>query len=228
MVTKTPLGTRLVSRPRSSFFVPPPNNTAPRTTTTNVVSVVRSICAYETHARDAHARDARDTHALKASSREDSLYEQSLELTPVERKKLLDRLLLDTQHQGGTTEARDISMWSTAVHRAYTRAIGDADGGLVGEALVRKQVAAGVAWKPVLLFMQSSRMLELTVTERQRAYFTLAELLLDYARAAARNAGVPLSLRLVCNCMTNIAGVFEVAFPGYLEAGLARAVVRKQ
>lgn len=164
-------------------------------------------------------------HATHASQVED--FTQRLKsLSPKDRKAVLDSLLLEAQLNDDTSATRDVAMWSEAVHREATRRLGSADGGLVGPAIVRRLVAVGTSWKPVQQFMQSSKLAELNVTERQRAYYLLAELLVRHALVVARRSGAPFSVKLVAQCTNNLPGVFEDAFPGYLEAGLARMVAR--
>jgi hypothetical protein len=74
--------------------------------------------------------------------------------------------------------------------------------------------------------MRASKLLDLPVLERQQAYNLVAELLVQYAKVAARRSGAPMSPKLVANCSQNVAGVFDSAFPGYAASGLARMVVR--
>ena len=189
----------------------PTGPTSEHTTTTNVVSVVCEGGGSRVHA---HANQATD------------FLDRLKQLPEKERKTVLDSLLLELQLSADTRPDRDVGMWAEAVHRELTRRLGSMDGGLVGPMVVRKTVAVGTSWKPVDSFMRSSRLNELTVTERQRAYYLLAELLVRHARAVARRSGVPLSPKLVANCTVNLPGLFEDAFPGYLNAGLAKVVAR--
>lgn len=181
------------------------------TTTTNVVSVVSE--------RSAHVQ-AR-THAREAGE----LAEQILKLSPKDRKELLDQLLLEQQLTERKAD-RDVDMWAAAVHRELVRRIGASDGGVIGITIVRKLVGTAVSWGSVETFMRASKLAELAVVERQRVYFMLAELLVRHALVVARRGGFPLSAKLVAQCTSNLAGVFEDAFPGYLEAGLAKMVAR--
>lgn len=197
---------------------PPPAPTtrahaAEHTTTTNVVSVVCEAVRERAHA---------NTHASNA----DNLLDQFKTLSSKDRKAVLDSLLLEAQLSGETDAGRDLDMWAEAVHRELTRRLGSLDGGIVGPGVVRKLVAVGTSWKPVEQFMQASKLSTLTVTERQRAYYMLAELLVRHALVVARRSGAPMSAKLVANCTNNLPGVFEESFPGYLEAGLARMVTR--
>lgn len=184
---------------------------AEHTTTTNVVSVVCDAV---------HERAA--THASEA----DTVLKSALRLPAKERKELLDRLLLE-QQTDSTRADRDVDLWADAVHRELTQRLGSSDGGLVGIGVVRKVVAAGGAWKPVESFMQSAGLSSLTVTERQKAYVTLARLLVRHAAVVASRSGAPLSAKLVSQCSVNLPGVFEDSFPGYLQAGLAKVIVRQ-
>jgi hypothetical protein len=160
------------------------------------------------------------------ASAKDDIVTQLRALPAKDRKAVIDSLLLETQLIGEADAGRDLDMWAEAVHRELTRRLGSLDGGIVGPMVVRKLVAAGASWKPVEQFMAASKLSELTVTERQRAYYMLAELLVRHALTVARRSGAPMSAKLVANCTNNLAGVFEESFPGYLEAGLARMVTR--
>ena len=217
MATKRVILARRIAVPTSGGT---PNSTPPtlaraaeHSTTTNVVGVE---CVA------VHGREYASSHASQV---EDFVNRMKL-LSSGERKKVLDHLLLDTQLNGESEADRDISMWAEAVHREVTRRLGSSDGGLVGPGIVRRLVAVGTSWKPVQQFMQSSKLAELQVTERQRAYYLLAELLVRHALVVARRSGAPFSVKLVAQCTNNLPGVFEDSFPGYLEAGLARMVAR--
>jgi hypothetical protein len=142
------------------------------------------------------------------------------------KKELLDRLLLEQQMNPDRGQDRDKDMWAAAVYRELSRIGGGADGGLMPQGVIRKAVAVGTSWQHVESFMKNSRLAEMTVTEKQAVYYLLAQLLVEHARYVARNSGAPLGVKLVTQCTGNLAGVFENAFPGYLEAGLARVVAR--
>ena len=225
-----------ISRGNSSTTPPTTRScSAEYTTTTNVVSVVyEAECAR--HTREGKMELVEENPVKKSTVKR---WEKKYSGTPEEvieqlmprlvssaKKKFLDQLLLERQLEDQTESVRDLGMWTEAVHRAFTGRLGSADGGLVGPALVRKVVSVGTSFKPVLAFMQSSKLSELTVTERQRAYYMLAELLVQHALVVARRSGVPMSVKLVSQCTNNLAGVFDAQFPGYLEAGLAKMIAR--
>lgn len=75
--------------------------------------------------------------------------------------------------------------------------------------------------------MVRAKLADLEVRQRQSFYGLLARLLVKHAHSIARHTGAPLSPRLVANCASAVAGIFESSFPGYLKAGLARVVARK-
>ena len=186
---------------------------AEHTTTTNVVSVVCEAVRKRTHA---------STHASEVGD----FVERLKKMSTKDRKAVLDSLLLEQQLSDGPKANRDLDMWAEAVHREFTQRLGSADGGLVGPALVRKAVAVGTSWAPVQAFMETSKLQELPVVERQRAYYMLAELVVRHALGVARHTGIPLSVKLVSQCTGNLPGLFDNAYPGYLEAGLAKMVAR--
>lgn len=195
------------------------------TTTTNVVSVVCNAASARTRGMKHDDSRARTREGGSA----DEVYRTLDHLSKAEKKKLIDRLLLDQHLSAAPTSAdRDLDMWASAVHNALVRVVGGGGAGVAGPTLVRKLVGVGNAWRPVEAFMQSSKLCELPVVERQRSYNMLANLLMNHVRHVARASGAPLSAKLVGACAVNLPGVFEGAFPGYLEAGLAKIVARQQ
>lgn len=154
------------------------------------------------------------------------LLEAVLLLSKEQRKEILDRLAADALLNPTRAADRDIVMWTEAVHRELVRVVGASGGDVAGLVPLRKLLQAGNSWGPVTEFMTASKLADLPVNERQRAYYLLAQLLVRHARYVARKSGAPLSAKLVANCTGNLAGVFEDSFPGYLEAGLARMVCR--
>lgn len=181
----------------------------------------------------ASASTAAHAH-VHASTREGGevalLVDRLLGLPKGEQKKVLDSLLAHQMlsNSTGSAKDRDLEMWAEAVHRAMVGAFGPEGGGSVGPGVIRKVVRGGTSWEHVTDFMRTSGLEDLKVNDRQRAYNLLAELVVDHARYVSRRSGAPLSPKLVVNCATNIAGVFENAFPGYLGAGLAQMVVRAE
>lgn len=147
-------------------------------------------------------------------------------LPAAEKQQLLDHLALQAQTAPSASE-RDVDMWSVAIHEALQHALGEAGGALGGPILVKRVVGSPSSWKPVDAFMRASKMADLQVRERQSVYGLLADLLVKHARYVARKSGAPLSPKLVGNCTGSISGVFDAAFPGYLEAGLAPIVARR-
>lgn len=149
------------------------------------------------------------------------------QLSPEQQQALLDQLALQTQLQRSTAEIRDVEMWSVAVYESLQKALGGGCAGSAGPQVVRRVVGSASAWRPVAQFMRAGKLTDLKVPERQSIYWMLAELLVGYARQVARRSGAPLSAKLVGNCAGSISGVFESAFPGYLQAGLAPVVARQ-
>lgn len=165
----------------------------------------------------------------KEASNEDSLgnvLSLAAELTPDQRRELLARLSLDANSKQ-VEQVRDVDMWAEAVFRALHKDGMDAVMVSAGPALVKRTVGTPQAWRPVSEFMDSSRLATLKVTERQSVYGMLARLVTEHARKVARRSGVPMSMRLVGNCAGNVAGLFDNAFPGYLNSGLALIVARR-
>ena len=197
-------------------------------TTTNVVSVSapRARTCTDVHTRT-HARTSTREPIPKKPLQTDSVLDQVRALSTADRKLLLDQLLLDRNTtSGGKSQVRDVAMWAASVHQALEKAVGASGGELVGQAVVAKWLGSGTVWKPVADFMQSSKLHELAVADRQQVYNMLATLLVAHAREVSRRSGAPLSVKLVGQCTGNLPGVFESSFPGYLENGLAKMVAR--
>lgn len=151
-----------------------------------------------------------------------------LQLSKEEQKKLLDEVAADQllAMSGQPSKARDLAMWAEAVHKALEDVIGTGAVDAPGVGLLKRLLGASAAWGPVDQFMQTSRLQEAPVQERQHIFHTLATLLVARAQQVARHSGAPLGPKLVCNCTINISGIFDAAFPGYVASGLARMVVR--
>lgn len=156
----------------------------------------------------------------------DTLLDLTKDLSPAERKELLARLSLEGQTLK-TGETRDIDMWVGAVYDGLVEATGHQGEGVPGPAAIKRVLAIPTAWAPVSSFMRASKMDKVTVTQRQSAYHMLANLVIENARYVSRTSRIPLSPKLVGNCASNITGIFDQAFPGYLQSGLAHIVVRR-
>jgi hypothetical protein len=147
------------------------------------------------------------------------------QLNPSERKELLARLALESQTLP-PEQQRDVDMWAAAVYDALSAAIGGGGEGLQGPLVVRRILAVPAAWGPVQSFMRASKMDALSVTERQSVYMLLARLVVDAARYVSRTQHVPMGVKLVASCSSNITGIFGQSFPGYLESDLAPMIAK--
>ncbi len=148
------------------------------------------------------------------------------QLNAADRKTLLAHLALNeqTSSQGS---GRDLDMWAQAVYEALVQAVGTEAGAGQGPALVKRSLGLPAAWAPVVAFMEASKLRSLTVTERQSVYALLAKMVVQNARFISRKSGAPLSAKLVGNCATHVASLFDNAFPGYVSSGLALIVARQ-
>jgi len=147
------------------------------------------------------------------------------QLSPDQRRELLDRLALETQKPRSRND-RDVVMWSQALYEAIVEAFGDASG-LGGPAAIQRLVAPAPSRASVEEFMQATGLTKLNVREQQVAYRLIARLLVDRAREVARHSGIPFSVKLAINCLSELRGIFDRAFPGYLRNGLAALIVRR-
>lgn len=145
------------------------------------------------------------------------------QLTVAENQRLLASLALK-QQIGSKAGGRDLDMWAQAVYDGLVAELGHEAGSGVGPLLVKRTLAVPSAWAPVTAFMASSRLQEQSVTKRQAIYMLLATLVIKNARYLTQNSGAPMSAKLIGACASNVASLFDSAFPGYLKSGLAHVV----
>lgn len=157
----------------------------------------------------------------------DELLNQARQLTAKERQELLDQLSLVNKISKSADQDRDLDMWVVAVHTALVDVSATSDGSAYGKLLIKQLLATSQAWRPIEDFMRQSRLNELKVVERASVYHMLADLLVKHASKVAERSGAPLGPKLVGNCTSGIASVFDQAFPGYLRAGLAKIAARQ-
>lgn len=173
------------------------------------------------------SRTHASAHAREAPSVEELLESVAL-LTPQLQKQFLDRAAAQLLLTASADRAdRDVSMWSVAVYSAFCEAVGGPAAAGVGPQVLRRLLGAASAWAPVEQFMATARLSELPVADRQAVYNMLADLLVQHARGISRRTKAPFSAKLLSTTVVNIAGLFDTAFPGYLEAGLAHVVARR-
>jgi hypothetical protein len=149
-------------------------------------------------------------------------------MSVAEQKELLDKLSASLLLASATdSKDRDLAMWSEAVHERLTEALGGGRASTSGVVVTRKLLATTAAWSPVRTFVDTTKLSELRVVDRQAVYMLLADLLVRHARSVAQRSGAPFSAKLVANCTVNLPGLFDAAFPGYIEAGLVRVIARQ-
>lgn len=163
----------------------------------------------------------------KPTNKVDELLNQAKLLTAKQRQELLDQLSLANKITRTADQDRDLDMWVVAVHAALVDVSATSDGSAYGKLLIKQLLAPSQAWRPVQDFMEQSKLCELKVVERASVYHLLADLLVQHASKVSERSGAPLSPKLVGNCTSGIASVFDQAFPGYLRAGLAKIAARQ-
>lgn len=153
------------------------------------------------------------------------------QLAPKEQQQLLDYLALRKQ-QGLTSsrrvsgENRDTELWLESVTNALDAVLKSGGSSSPSSAVMKRTYSSSM--DSVKAFMERSGLATLRVNERLACYQILSELLVAHAAYVARKAGAPLSPKLVFNCVGNLPGLFDNAYPGYLENGLAKAVVLRR
>jgi len=219
----------VLTRPPTRYAVAPVSSNT-NTTPASHVRNARECTPPTTVGSGVHVHDAcvsrAHTHMREGGEEVTDLLGR---MSEQQKKEMLDRLLLEKQTAAASTGSnRDVDMWSTAVYTELVRVTRSSDQGLVGQGVVRKLLGVATTWRPVEQFMQATGLMELTVTERQAAYYLLADLLVRHARAVARRSGAPLGAKLAGQCVSNLPGLVDQAFPGYAEAGMLKVVARQR
>ncbi|TXH41856.1 MAG: hypothetical protein E6Q97_36835 [Desulfurellales bacterium] len=136
--------------------------------------------------------------------------------------QLLDYLLLLT-HEDAKDNDRDLEMWkascATNLERVLPGTTTHVPKGTRLHTLLKESYAI------LSSFMARANFGDLTAMQRKAVYEMLATLLVARAKHLASKTTAPLSLRLTFQCSADLPGLFDAAFPGYLEAGLARRVL---
>lgn len=139
--------------------------------------------------------------------------------SPTTRKRLLDELALGLKQNTTASSSRDVEMWLKSVAAELTVVLSSYQ--YTGN--MKAQNVVG--WSYVEEFMHSSGLSRCTVVQRAGVYKLLAGLLVKHARGIAEHVGQPLSLKFTMSCSNAVPGLFDAAYPGYLQAGMAAAVV---
>lgn len=125
-----------------------------------------------------------------------------------------------------SSDDRERMLWAEAVHTALVQALGDAPGAIPGPHMIRKLVGAQSAWAPVAALRAAAlRGDSATPAQHLALHRLLADLLVARARSVARFTGAPLSAKLATNCVGDLPGCLEAAYPGYAASGLLPLVL---
>ena len=161
-----------------------------------------------------------------------SKLQQALDLvatmSATEKKELLSHLALANQSSKKQSSGsnRDHELWLGEVVDALGRVL--MSGGRSPSSLALFKRLQGDCGSTLDTFMEQSGLGKLKIPERVATYRILADMLVKHAEYVARKSGAPLSPKLVMNCVGNLPGLFDSAFPGYLEAGLAPVIIRRK
>lgn len=142
-----------------------------------------------------------------------------MKLTKAERDALINSVLAKDLLQ--VDQSREVDLWSQAVYEALVESLGGVAVVDYGPAIIKRLMASRSTWQPVQRLASAIGLLDMKPGDLLQAFKLLADLLVDYARAAARKSKVPMTPKLVASCAVNIVPVFESNFPGYLQSGLA-------
>ena len=145
-------------------------------------------------------------------------------LSTTSRKQLLDYTLLLSQPTASSDKDRSTLMWRDSVVRALRKRLPGAVTDLPPKVLVAESNASV---RKVEDFLHSLTPVALSTPERKASYDLLADLLATRAYEIAQRASIPLSLKLILTTADQLHGVFDAAFPGYLQSGMGIRVILK-
>ena len=137
----------------------------------------------------------------------------------------LDYLALRKQskRKSDLTGNRDRDLWHMAVIEALDNVLRTGESLPPTLAVVNKLYSGHYA--SVESFVAKS-FPGLKATEKMACYRILADLLVRHADYVAKKAHIPLSAKLVFNCVDKLPGLIDNAFPGYIESGLISMIIK--
>ena len=149
-------------------------------------------------------------------------------LSKQERKEVRDYLsLLDknalADKKIDQTATRDEDMWADQLYQCVQNALGSdrvsANRSSAALLLLRKSYCV------VERFLHDAKIYSDKSYERNAIYLLLANLLVKYSRSLAGKVGLPVSIKFTVQQIEKIPALFDLAYPGYLESGLASMVI---
>lgn len=148
-------------------------------------------------------------------------------LSKQERKELADYLHYLALPTNRNTAAPDTAtraevLWGDAVAEELFKLVGGGPKTFPPTAALvtlRRQVWAGID-----SFIRDAGIPAHSSIEKISAYRVLARLLVLHAQGTADHVGAPLTVKFVLERASNMAAVFDAAFPGYLGSGMAARV----
>ncbi len=138
------------------------------------------------------------------------------------QQQLLDYLLLLTHEEANDTD-RDLEMWKASCASKLEHHLPGTSTHVPKG--TRLHTMLKESYTILTSFMAGANFGTMTVIQRKAIYEMLATLLVARAKHLASKTTAPLSLRLTFQCAADLPGLFDAAFPGYLESGLARKVL---
>lgn len=163
------------------------------------------------------------TRTYAKEDKVNSLLVEVSALSAAERKELLARLAL-SESSRVSDQDRDVTMWSQALYDALVKVQGTS---VPGPAVIKKLVSVPAAWAPMRDFMEATKLQDLAVVRRQSVYVLLARLIVEEAEEFCEWAQAPLGPKIVATRCRHVAGTFNKAFPGYIQAGLVGLVAKQ-
>ena len=147
-----------------------------------------------------------------------SITQQALGLSASERKKLVDQLLA---LQLDEAPSKDSALWAQAVKTAIDDVLGVGMGVAFAPASLKKALGARSSWDAVCTVLTAAKLDKASPADKLSAYQLLAGLLLQHCREVSRATGAPISPNFIGTCSSQMPAIFDLAFPGYLQSGLA-------
>lgn len=149
-----------------------------------------------------------------------------LNLNLKERKEVMDYLrLLDSQEQVGAPEKdRELMLWTESLAMEMERVTRHRP--RLFPLPVAMSGSIRTAFNTVSEFLNSAGLIgEGKTYDLQLIYQLTSQLMVQHARNIAGRGNFPISVKLVLNTATKLPGLFDSAFPGYLEAGMTKVIL---
>lgn len=121
--------------------------------------------------------------------------------------------------------SREENIWLSRLHFHLSRATGISSSPPI--VAPGRDRSLGASFEFVEAFLKQAGIWQKETYSRVAVYDLLADLLVRHARQLAHKVQAPLGMKFVLQNTNKLPELFDLAYPGYLPAGLARMVISK-